>query len=249
MNSTPDPAIPAVGASRTWAFALAAGLLAGGLAAAAVEGTYQTFRPGLVPEVINGETNMVAPPHEIARATRQNASLSFGLMGGLLGLAMGWAGGLAGRSGRGPTARAALLGLVVGLAATALASFLVIPAYFEYDTQVQANQGENLIIPLLVHVGSWAAAGAAGGLAFGVGLGGTARGLGARTAIGGLTGAAVGAVAYELIGGIAFPMAKTPQPFAEQLVPRALAMLLTCTFASALAAFSAVDAERGRRPT
>ncbi len=239
------PPVAEVRSGRIWAFALGAGVLAGLLSAGVGEGIYDLFQPGLVEQEVMGEKNMVAPPHEIAAATRKNAALTFGLMAALLGLASGVAGGLAGRDGRSGV-RAGLVGLAAGAIATALAAWLIVPVYEGYAFRVQSNAGdESLLLPLLVHAGIWAAAGAAGGLAFGLGLGD--RRLALFTLIGGLVGAAIGAAIYEILGGILFPMDKTPQPFATSWMPRTLAPLLSCLLAAAGAAFAAQDALRARR--
>jgi len=63
--------------------------------------------------------------------------------------------------------------------------------------------------------------GAAGGLAFGIGLGGRDRWV--KSLVGGLLGAALGTVAYEVIGAVAFPTDKTELPIS--LSPRTRAML------------------------
>lgn len=241
------PAAPeSVPAGRVWGFALLAGLLAGGLSAALGEQLFETFTPGLVPEVVNGQTSMVPDPDEIALATRKNAALTFGLMGGLTGLAMALAGA---RASRRPSLGAweGVVGLVLGLLATATIAWLATPAYFLYESRVQANEGgEHLLIPLLVHAGIWGTVGAVGGLAFGLGVARNPREMVPRTLIGGFVGALIGAVLYELLGGAFFPMDKTPQPFAETLAPRVMAMMLTCLGAAVLIAFSVVDAQRTR---
>ena len=63
---------------------------------------------------------------------------------------------------------------------------------------------------LLVHGLPWAAVGAAGGLAFGIGLGGRARAV--RGLLGGLLGAIAGAFLYEIIGALALPDARSSSP-------------------------------------
>ena len=94
----------------------------------------------------------------------------------------------------------------------------------------------------MVHVGIWAAVGAAGGMAFGIGVGGRDRIL--RAAVGGLVGAALGAVAFELIGAVFFPMAETPKPVSESMVTRLLARLLVAVPAAGFAAVMAFGQPR-----
>src|SRR5262249_60673803 len=65
---------------------------------------------------------------------------------------------------------------------------------------------------LLVHGLPWAAVGAVGGLAFGVGLGGRTQA--GRGLVGGLLGAVAGAFLYEMIGALALPRSKVLEPVA-----------------------------------
>jgi hypothetical protein len=104
---------------------------------------------------------------------------------------------------------------------------------------------------LLVHLAMWVPAGAIGGLALGLGVGlgrDHARVVAWRGALGGLLGAVAAVFLYEVLGGLAFPAERTPQPFAESWMPRSLAVVLVCLFAAAGAAFAIVDAFRPRRP-
>ena len=67
----------------------------------------------------------------------------------------------------------------------------------------------------------------AGGLAFGIGQGG-GTGRIARAALGGLTGAMLGAAIYQVLGAFCFPQAKTEMPIAADSIARVLCQALTC---------------------
>jgi hypothetical protein len=104
----------------------------------------------------------------------------------------------------------------------------IVPHYFRMFLRLRP---EGFIPPLLMHGGIWGAVGAAGGLAFGLGLGGRDRA--ARALIGGLLGALLGTVLYDLIGALAFPMSRTDFPVAADWPPRLLARLLVAGLAAA----------------
>jgi len=76
---------------------------------------------------------------------------------------------------------------------------------------------------LLAHGAAWGAIGAAGGLAFGIGLGG--RGRGARALTGGVVGGLAGALLYELVGALALPGTRTIDPVATTAGVRLLAQV------------------------
>jgi hypothetical protein len=178
------------------------------------------------------------------RADTQNAALAFGMVGAILGLGLGIAGGLA----SGPIriwrrAIAGLVGLAVGSALGVGASMALVPVF--YQARLANPLSLDLTIPILVHAGIWAAVGAGGGLAFWLGLGGDTRRL-ARATIGGLVGGALAAVAYDIIGALAFSLADTPKPLSLTWGTRLLARLLVTTMAAGgVAAF--VTLEAGRR--
>jgi hypothetical protein len=179
------------------------------------------------------------------KADTQNAALAFGLVGAILGLGLGIAGGLASGPIRiGRRAIAALTGLAVGGAVGVGASLVLVPIFNQ--ARMANPLSLDLTIPMLVHAGIWAAVGAGGGLAFGLGLGGDRRRI-ARATIGGLVGGVIAAVAYEMIGALAFPLADTPRPLSLTWGTRLLARLLVTTLAAAGAA-ALVTHESSRRP-
>jgi hypothetical protein len=155
-----------------------------------------------------------------------------------MGAALGWAGGMV-RGDRRAAIGAALVGLVLGAGAGAGLGLGLGPIYYRNERHF-AN---DLIRPMLLHGGVWGAAGTAGGLAFGLGLGGGARAM--RALLGGLVGALLGTVLADLIGGVAFPMARTVQPMALTWAPRVLARFSVAVLAAVGAAL-AVDGPRER---
>jgi hypothetical protein len=175
-------------------------------------------------------TFFIPGAQERATAAVRNAELAMGLMGAAVGLALGLAGGLARKRSRAGAA-AAGVGLVLGAAAGAGAALAAVPL----ADRVQAHDPGNLYLELsaslLVHGLPWAAIGAMGGLAFGVGLGGLDRIL--RGLLGGLLGAAAGALLYEVIGALALPGAKLIEPIAASWGIRLLAQFVAVISLSA----------------
>jgi hypothetical protein len=219
MMNPDDPAPAAIPASRiataassearTWALALAAGLLAGAISWAIGEAT-------LVPEAMY-ENKKEHIHVALSVAGIRNGTISFGALGAATGLALGLAGGLIGRSALRAVAAGAT-GLLVGGGVGAALSWLILTIYYDHFTT-----GE-LTYSLIVHGGIWTALGAVAGLAFGTGLGGwrgTLRGI-----LGGACAALLAAVIYEFAGGILFPQALTDRPISQTSASRLLARLL-----------------------
>ena len=156
---------------------------------------------------------------QFARARLTSTLVTFTALGAIIGLGLGLAGGLARRSAV-AGAKAALVGCVVGSIAAASVSLLVLPNFFKrYDPQSQ-----DLVLPMLTLGAICSSVGAAGGLAFGVGLGGRDRWM--KSLVGGLIGAALGTVAYELVGALAFPTDRTELPISVTHATRAMLHIL-----------------------
>jgi hypothetical protein len=219
MSSPDDPASAGIRESvvapvassgaRTWALALAAGLMAGVVAWAVGEAT-------LVPEA--AYENKKAHVHVVhSVAGIRNGIISFGALGAATGLALGLAGGLIGRSALRAIAAGAT-GLLLGGGVGAALSKLILAIYYNHSAS-----GE-LTYSLMVHGGIWTAVGAAAGLAFGIGLGGWRGALSGM--LGGACAALLAAVIYEFAGGILFPLALTDRPISKTWQSRLLARLL-----------------------
>jgi hypothetical protein len=206
---------------------LAVGLIAGVLSWLAGEAAGHAFAARRVLATNRqGVQALAATERTAAEAEIKNVALSSGLFGALLGTALGAAGGL-GRRSSAAARRAAVVGLGAGAMAGAGMALAIVPLYFRWFFRLRP---EGLLPPLLMHGGIWGAIGAAGGLAFGLGRGG--RGQAVKALLGGLLGACLGTVLYELIGALVFPMSRTDQPSAAEWAPRLLARLLVASLAA-----------------
>jgi hypothetical protein len=92
-------------------------------------------------------------------------------------------------------------------------------------------QSQDLLLPLWTLGSISSAVGAAGGLAFGLGLGGRDRWR--KTTAGGLIGAALATVVYEFAGAVAFPAARTELPISHESATRAMYHVLVAVLAAA----------------
>jgi hypothetical protein len=215
--------------------ALTAGVAAGLLAWLIVELTHEFFRPRLYPVSSMGITSLQPSPESQRAADTMNAMLAFAIMGGMTGLFMGLAGGLAGRSpARGVVA--GLCGIVFGAASAVPASLAFLP-FFYRSLVPDAN---DLLTPILIHGGIWMAIGAVGGLAFSVGM---SRGRHLLNAAGAACFAAfVASVFYHLLGGFLVLDSSAAEPLANSALLRLLAML----FVTVLVAVGAARGSLGR---
>jgi len=230
-----DPG-PGAGPRAPLGMMLAAGLVVGVLSWLAGEMARHAF-PARQVLMTNrrGVQALGATDRTAAAAEVKNVALSSGLFGALLGTALGACGGL-GRRSRAAARRAALIGLGAGAVAGMGMALAIVPRYFRWYLRLRP---EGLVPPLLMHGGIWGAIGAAGGLAFGLGLGG--RGHAARALLGGLLGALMGTALYEILGALAFPMSRTDHPVAADWAPRLLARLLVATLAAVATTMAVAD--------
>ncbi len=229
--------------SRILAFALGAGLFTGFASFALGELLLEAFRPPLERSEVMGRVLMKANFHDQASADYKNAMVSFTILGSLLSASLGFAGGLSQGSKR-LAMIAGLAGIVLGGILAGSASYTLLPVYFHAEDVSKEELSRDLMLPLLVHGGIWAAAGLGGGIAFGIGLHqGRARLI--KAALGGFIGAAVASAIYEILGAAIFPGGKTTPPLASEWSHRLLARLLVTSLAAAFAsAFVTSDASR-----
>jgi hypothetical protein len=239
---------PAPSSGGVLGWAVAAGLLAGVVAAVIGEREFARFIPPTHKATMMGLTYDTTDDRTVALTQGRNATVGAAILGGLLGLGLGLAGGRAGRSTNRHATLGAAVGLVGGAAAGAAASQALLPIYYHLLDIKQEQYAGDLLLPCLVQAGIASAMGAAGGLALGIGLGDRRRVLGAVA--GGAVGGALGAVVFQLVGALAFPTSHTHEPLASEWMPRVLAVLVPALaiaiMAAALTATSATSSRRGR---
>ncbi len=225
---------------RTRGLLAVAGLLAGLLAFGVGEAVHDLIPTASVTQHALGLTKVTPTVATETVAAARNGAMAFGVLGLFLGGCFGLAGGLARRSSFAVAAGG--LGSVLGFAAGVGASLALLP--FCIASRIRYPENE-LVISFLMHGAIWGLLGALAGLAFGVGRG--ERPLWVRALTAGFAGALVGAVAFDLIGAVAFPGARTDDPISRTWVTRLMARLLV-TVATA-AAVSLVLPVRSGEPS
>jgi hypothetical protein len=222
---------------RTRGLLAVGGLLAGLLAFGVGEAVYDLIPAKSVTQHALGLTKVSPTVATETVAAARNSALAFGVLGLFLGGCLGLAGGLARRSSFAVAAGG--LGSVLGFAAGIGASLALLPVCIASRIRYPDNE---LVISFLMHGAIWGLLGALAGLAFAVGLG--ERPLWVRALTAGFAGALVGAVAFDLIGVVAFPGAKTDDPISRTWVTRLMARLLV-TVATAAAVSLALPVRSG----
>jgi hypothetical protein len=224
---------------RVWALALTAGLIAGFASWLIGESLHGRFAPPdartgrrLTPEQIQSRRMAI----DTSRALE--ATVAFGSLGALFGLACGLAGGYARGSARAALI-AAITGLILGGTTGAIMPRVLMPIYY----RAHDPDRDDLILAILIQGGNWSVIGAAAGAAFGIGLGGRARAI--RALLGGLLGATAGVLVYELVGAVAFPLDGTSNPVSATWGTRLFARLAVTIFASGGAAIGALVPVKG----
>ena len=219
--------------------ALAAGLFAGVISWGVEEVQLRyfgvTYRLTREQRVSRSAGDQAIKQEKITVTTR-TAMISYGALGGLLGLGLGLVGGRARRSlARGVSAGG--LGLVLGGAAGSALSWKLVPYYLHALAAEREALADDIALPFLIHLGLWVGVGVAGGLALGLGMGSWSRG--ALAVLGGAVGAALGTALYEFVGAVAFSGAETNLPIALGVGPRLLAHLGVAVLAALGAAGAA----------
>jgi hypothetical protein len=242
LNQTGHPARDPSSA-RLWAVSLVAALVAGLAAWIIGEQSLHLFTPAR--EWRTGKVDAVSrlkPTVATLRAAdTKNAALAFSILGALLGLALGGAGGFARRSSR-QASIAGLVGLVLGSALVPAVTLAALPRY--YSAKDLDRSQDDLVLALGTHIGLWSMIGISGGMAFGFGLGGRRHIVSALA--GGLVGAVLGTVVFEFLGAMAFPIdAYAAEPISNTPGSRLLARLLVAIGTSCGAAIGVLT---GRRP-
>ncbi|MEW4571433.1 hypothetical protein AB1L88_26460 [Tautonia sp. JC769] len=219
---------PAPSAGRCWGLALLVAVVAGVGAWQGGEAIYGRFMPPLMatsgfPSIEEVQANTRARQS----GTTREAMLTTALLGGLLGLGLGVVGGVVRGSGR-SAAIAGLSGLVLGAGAGALATLALMPVYFRFYNPDK----DDLIVAILIQGAIAAVMGAGAGAALGVGIAGgwgavktpEGRGIVLRSLAGGLMGAILGILIYQIVGAVAFPRDQTSKPLSTSSGSRLLAV-------------------------
>ena len=152
------------------------------------------------------------------RIVSRNGTIAFAALGAMLSVGLGLTASLLGGArsvSRG--VMAAIAGTALGAIGVAVGCRLLFPIYFSHVEEA------DLRLAMLVHLGVWAAVGAGAGLAFGIGVG--TRGSWLRSLAGGLLGAVLGTMLFDVVG-VFFPFAHTERPLAEEAAIRLVANLV-----------------------
>ena len=163
----------------------------------------------------------------------------FAISGGLFGLAMGVAGGLAIGSVR-SAVRVGMMGLVAGALMGGPGGLLFIPAH----ERAEDAELPEMAISLVSHLGLWVPLGLVGGLA--LGLGARSRRRVMPVVIGGVAGAVIGTISFEFLGALAFPLAETGRPISGTATTRLVAwfMILATSATGSAAALASLNPPR-----
>ena len=226
-------------AIRLWGLALAVALAAGFAAYLAGEANHGRFHDtfsDLDKETLSNKARAnVAIVKLRTKVMAQRGAIYYGALGGLLGLGLGLAGGLA-RGSTGTAVAAGLIGLVLAGAAGAVAG-LRTPAISErlYAQLSEAEMSSNVVNGLMLHAAIFLPIGLAAGLALGAACGGSERAL--CGLIGGLIGAALATALYEFVGLSFFHDAEPSLPLPGTAGMRLFALLAVAAGTALGAAF------------
>jgi hypothetical protein len=217
------------GLGRVRTLIAVSGIVAGLAAFGIGEATSELIPPDTVKFDFFGATRAQVT-RDTPRVVARMAALAFGVLGVSLGGCLGIAGGLARRSAAGSVA-GGLCGAILGGLFGAVGALGSLP--FSMQLRIQ-HPNNDLVIGILLHGMTWGLLGAVSGLAFAIGLGQPR--LAVRAVVAGLVGAVVGSVAFDLIGGFAFPLAKTDSAISLTWPSRLLARLMVSALTAAVIA-------------
>ena len=240
-SPAPTPGAPKRRGLPLAAWATIAALMAAALSWMAGEAAIGRFAPDPLLNPDLGVMGGGASSEDIRRGLVLEATLTYAVQGAVLGLLLGLAGAVSGGSTR-SAAVGAGAGLVLGGLVGAGAAFGLSSVYLENADPIS----NDLLLPLATHATLWGLIGGAGGLALGLGSGGGGGARVAKAAIGGIVGAAIGAAAYEVLGAILFPLARTSEPIAESAPARLFAHASTNILAALMAAMALAE-QRGSK--
>lgn len=236
----------AFSARRCLSLALLAGLIAAIASWMGGESIYRRFIP---PLIATGGFPTIEETEAAERARRNGvateAALTIAMQGAALGLTLSLAGAmLAGRALSGM--RTGLAGMVIGGLAPGVAAWGLMPVFLRYYNPDK----DMLLLAMAIHGCVAMVTGAAAGLAFGLGLSGGGGGRRARfvssSLQGGLLGAGVAMLIFQIAGMVVFPLSQTTLPISITQASRLTSHLLVALFAAAGAARGAIEIQRNK---
>jgi hypothetical protein len=152
------------------------------------------------------------------KETTRNGIVAYGILGALLSFGLGGAAAmLHGPRSSSRAIIAGVTGTLLAVAGSAASCFVLIPFFLGRMETV------DLTLSLLIHLGIWTVLGAASGVAFWIGMG--SRGMWLPSLVGGIVGAALGTVLFDVVGAF-FPFSHTERPLAEESMVRLAANLV-----------------------
>lgn len=198
-----------------------AAIVAGLIAAAGGEVANEIIPPDLVHFEAFGH-DAILPTRETPKVVTQTSAIAFGTLGLALGASLGIAGGLSRRPIRvGRIALAAEVGGLLGAGFGVAMAFGLVPIAMDARA---GNSDPPIWYGIVHHLLATAPLGLAAGLAFAIG--GNDRRMILRATLAAMGGAIAGSVASDVLGAIAFPLARTDSPLAETMPSRIVARLL-----------------------
>lgn len=218
-----------IGDRRIWACALAAGIAAGLVSWLVGESVREAFKPRLFKVQVVLQTFIQPTTESQNAADYKNAVLAAGLMGGLLALALGGAGGLAARS----ASHAGIAGLGGAALGALLATTAALGALRLFFLR-HVSDPNDLVTPVLAHGAIGLVIGAVGGLALAVGLG-QLRSI-PNAIVGGCVGALLAALIVVILTTVLVPDNDPSRPLPDSSLARLIARLVPCLFVAVGAA-------------
>lgn len=230
-------------ASRLLPVTLVLAILAG-LAGGALGGSiYPVVKPGTHTVQQMGGPVDLPNKEDLDLAESRNSAIQYGILGGIVGLALGVAGLVGGAAS---TSRLRPLGPVLG----GLNGALIVGAFGLVAMPLVLAKihpsNEDMLPAMGVHAILLGLIGLAAGIGFAVALGG-GRALSIRALLGALIGALVGSVVFDLLGGIVFPVDGTTDPIPKSFPSQLLISVVGATAIGLGIALAILDAGRGRK--
>lgn len=200
---------------------IVAAIVAGLIAVAGGEAANEIIPPEKVHiHAIGGDVEVDS--RETPKVVTQTSAVAFGALGLSLGLLFGISGGLSRRPIRaGRMALASGVGGLLGAGLGVSVALGLVPIVM--DARLRYSDPP-IWYGIVHHLTAAAPLGLIAGLAFSIGLGD--RRMVLRAALAAMGGAIAGSVASDILGAIAFPLARTDSPLAETMTSRFTARLL-----------------------